>query len=182
MPDFQQHRHQQFLRAFLTHEAAVRAFVRRLVPSRADADDVLQEVAIVLWEKFDEFRDDGDFKAWACGVARFKVLAWLRDKGRDRLMLDTDVVELIAEDSLQAEPRLQRRREALEACLEKVSPAERDLLARAYQPAAKIQEVAATSGRSVGGFYQWLYRMRQILLECVQRQMGLDSPSRGEIL
>lgn len=174
MPDRGPDRHQQFLRAFTTHEPAVRAFVRRLVPTRADADDVLQEVAIVLWEKFAEFRAGGDFKAWACGIARFKVLAWLRDKGRDRLVLASDVIELIANDSLRDESRLERQREALENCLEKVPPDERDLLARAYGQQAKIQEVATTSGRSVGGFYQWLHRMRRLLLECVQRQLAQE--------
>jgi len=174
MPDSGQESHQQFLRAFTTHEPAVRAFVRRLVPTRADADDVLQEVAIVLWEKFGEFRGGGDFKAWACGIARFKALAWLRDKGRDRLVLANDVVELIASESLRDEPRLERQREALEVCLEKVPPDDRDLLARAYGPEAKIQEVATTSGRSVGGFYQWLYRMRRLLLECVERVLAQE--------
>ncbi len=177
MPNRDEDRHQQFLRAFTTHEPAVRAFVRRLVPSRADADDVLQEVAIVLWTKFDEFRDSGDFRAWACGIARFKVLSWLRDKGRDRLTLDSDVVELIAVDSIRHEPHLQRQRDALETCFEKVPSAERELLARAYQPDTKIHDVAANSGRSVGGFYQWLYRMRQMLLECVQRVLAGESLS-----
>jgi RNA polymerase sigma-70 factor, ECF subfamily len=170
-----QDHHQQFLRAFTTHEPAVRAFVRRLVPTRADADDVLQEVAIVLWEKFDEFREGGDFKAWACGIARYKVLAWLRDKGRDRLVLSSEVVELIANDSLRDESYLHKQRIALEACLEKVPPAERDLLAQAYQADVKIQDIAESSGRSIGGFYQWLYRMRQMLLECIQRQIGQES-------
>ncbi len=170
-----QNRHQKFLRAFTTHEPAVRAFVRRLVPSRTDADDVLQEVSIVLWEKFDEFHDGADFKAWACGIARFKVLAWLRDKGRDRLVLNTDVVELIAADSLRDEPHLQKQRIALEACFEKVPAAERKLLTRAYQADANIRETAATSGRSIGGFYQWLYRMRQTLLECVRRTIAQET-------
>ena len=31
----------RFLRLFTAHEEAVRAFVRRLVPTRADADDVM---------------------------------------------------------------------------------------------------------------------------------------------
>jgi RNA polymerase sigma-70 factor (ECF subfamily) len=129
----------------------------------------------VLWEKFDEFRDGGDFKAWACGIARFKVLSWLRDKGRDRLVLSADVVELIADDSLRDESRLHRQRVALESCFEKIPPTERELLARAYQADAMIQNVAAASGRSVGGFYQWLYRMRQMLLECVQRELSQES-------
>ncbi|SFI29436.1 sigma-70 family RNA polymerase sigma factor [Planctomicrobium piriforme] len=178
MPDLQpQERHQKFLRLFTTHEPAIRAFVRRLVPSRADADDVLQEVAIVLWDKFDEFREDGDFRAWAYGIARFKVLSRLRDISRDRIVLSTDVVEMIAESSLEDEFRLQRERDVLENCFKKVSPKNRDLLAQAYQPDAKIQEVAAQSGRTVGGFYQWLYRMRSMLLECIQRELAREAVS-----
>lgn len=165
-------RHRRFLRAFTTNEPAVRAFVRRLVPTRADADDILQEVSIVLWEKFDEFRPDADFRAWACGIARYKVLAWLRDKGRDRLVLDSDVVELIAKESLQAESELEQQRVALESCFEKIPPDQRELLAHAYRRDVKIQDVAASSGRSVGGFYQWLHRMRKLLLECIGRELA----------
>ena len=91
MPPPSTDRHREFLRCFTANEAAIRAYVRRLVPLRSDADDVMQEVAVVLWEKFDEFREGGDFRAWALGVARFEVLAWLRDKARDRLVLAQDV-------------------------------------------------------------------------------------------
>src|SRR5205809_484611 len=97
-PD-EREQHQRFLRAFTANEPAIRAYVRRLVPARADADDVMQEAAIVLWEKFAEFRDGADFRAWAFGVARFKVLSWLRDKGRDRLVLSEETVELLANET-----------------------------------------------------------------------------------
>ena len=173
MPDTDNNdHHHEFLRHFTTHEPAVRAFIRRLVPSRADADDILQEIAIVLWEKFAEFRPDGDFRAWAFGIARFKVLSWLRDRGRDRLVLDSDVIGLIAEESLPLESRLEQQRVALETCFEKMPTKERDLLVRAYERNAKIQEVALTSGRSVGGFYQWLHRRRKILQDCITRALA----------
>ena len=55
--------HGDFLRLFTAHELAIRAHVRRLVPTRADADDVVQEVAVVLWQKFATFRHDADFRA-----------------------------------------------------------------------------------------------------------------------
>jgi RNA polymerase sigma-70 factor (ECF subfamily) len=170
-------RHHRFLRGFAAQEPANRAYVRRLVPSRADADDVMQEVAVVLWEKFDQFRDGGDFRAWAFGVARFEVLAWLRDKGRDRLVLAEDVVELIAEESAHEEPRLAMQRAALEDCIEKVAPDQRELLMQAYQPDSRIQDVAGASGRTVAGFYQWLHRMRRLLLDCVKRQLTKEVAS-----
>ena len=64
MPPQETDRHRDFLRLFASHEPAIRAYVRRLVPLRADADDVMQDVAVVLWEKFEEFREGGDFRAW----------------------------------------------------------------------------------------------------------------------
>jgi len=38
MPESEQNLHRPFLRQFTSNEAAIRAYVRRLVPSRADAD------------------------------------------------------------------------------------------------------------------------------------------------
>ena len=169
--------HQRFLRALSTHEPTVRAYIRRLVPSRSDADDVMQEVVIVLWEKFGEFREGAEFLPWAFGIARYKVLSWLRDRGRDRLVLSEEVVDLIAEETAQDETRLDRQRRALETCTQKLEPEQRDLLMRAYQPQAQIQNIAVTSGRSVTGFYQWLHRIRRLLLDCIQRELTREEPS-----
>lgn len=174
-PEIESHR--RFLRAYTAHEPALRAFVRRLVPARADADDIMQDVSVVLWEKFGTFRPEGDFRAWAFGVARFEVLGWLRDKGRDRLVLDEDVIHKIAVESAADEARLARQREALEACMEKVPLAQRGLILQAYQPEARIQEVAQGSGRTVTGFYQWLHRMRRQLLDCVQSALARKEPA-----
>jgi RNA polymerase sigma-70 factor (ECF subfamily) len=137
----------------------------------------MQEVSVVLWEKFGTFRPDGDFRAWAFGVARFEVLAWLRDKGRDRLVLAEEVVLKIAEESAADEPRLERQREALEACMEKVPREQRGLILQAYHPDSRIQEVAQESGRSVTGFYQWLHRMRRLLLDCVRETLARKEPA-----
>ena len=60
-------RHQQFLHLFMASEPAVRAFVRSLVPTLPDSNDVMQEVAIVLWEKFTEYQTSDDFRRWAFG-------------------------------------------------------------------------------------------------------------------
>ena len=168
-----QEQHRRFLRSFTANEPAVRAYVRRLVPTRADADDVMQDIAVVLWEKFGEFRDDGNFRTWAFGVARYEVLAWRRDKARDRLVFDEDVVAKLADETVDEneEHRLTTQRGALEFCLEKVDPEQRDLLMNAYDSDNRIQDVAANSGRSVAGFYQWLHRMRRQLMHCVRRQL-----------
>jgi len=167
-------RHEQFLRHYSAHEPAIRAFVRRLVPLRTDVPDVMQEVALVLWKKFENLPDPDDFRRWAFGVAKFEALAWLRDKRRDRLVLAEDVLEQIAQDATALEPVMDSQRVVLEACLEKLPADQRALLLAAYEPGARIQDIAERSRRTVGGFYQWLHRMRLQLLDCVRRGMALE--------
>lgn len=166
--------HELFLTLFAPNEPAIRAFVRRLVPTRQDAADVMQGVALVLWRKFHELDEPDEFRRWAFGVARYETLAWLRDKGRDRLVLDDDVLQVMARDSSQDEQRLSAQREALEGCLDRLPREQRTLVLAAYTPDVRIQDVAEQSGRTVGAFYQWLHRMRMRLLECTRRTLQAE--------
>lgn len=169
--------HELFLRLFTANEAAIRAYVRRLVPTREDAADVMQGIALVLWRKFGELDDKDSFRRWAFGVARYEALAWIRDKARDRLVLGEDVLQMIAEESAQNETRLAAQRDALEACLQQLSAEHRSLVLASYEPDAKIQSIAKKSGRTVSAFYQWLHRIRLRLLECTRRTLRTEGIS-----
>jgi RNA polymerase sigma-70 factor (ECF subfamily) len=168
------HIHEQFLTLFTSNESAIRAYVRRLVPTRHDAADVMQGVSLVLWKKFRDLDQPSDFRKWSFGVARFETLAWLRDKARDRLVLADDVLQTVAHESGQDEERLSAQREALEGCLEKLPKAQRAEILAAYAPDAAIQDVAKQSGRTVAAFYQWLHRLRLRLLECTRRTLQTE--------
>ncbi len=131
-------RHDEFLRLFTEHTPAVRAFVRSLVPTLSDANDVMQEVAVVLWGKFGDYGSGEDFRRWAFGVAKMKVLAWQRDRGRDRHVFGLDVNELLATHAEQHTERLAAQRDALQRCLEKLPAEQRQLVDAAYAPGVRI--------------------------------------------
>src|SRR5215218_100140 len=63
-----------FLRLFLQNQRRLYAYILTLLPNRADADDVLQETSLVMWDKFDPADPPTDFLAWARRVAYHKVL------------------------------------------------------------------------------------------------------------
>ena len=56
-------KHDHFLRLYVKHEEALNGFVRTLVPTREDAREVMQEVAVVLWRKFEELGRVHEFLA-----------------------------------------------------------------------------------------------------------------------
>ncbi len=158
-----------FLQKYSANEAAIRAFVRRLVPTRQDASDVMQDVVLVLWRKFPELDDPANFRRWAFGVARFEALGWARDKARDRVVLSDDVLSVIADESDRLEGRLSAQRQALEGCIQKLPDEDRELVLSSYEAGSRVHEIAARSGRTVAAFYQWLHRTRLRLLECTHR-------------
>ena len=165
-------KHTCFLGLFTANEASIHGYVRRLVYKREDAMDVMQKIAIVLWKKFDQLQSDNDFRKWSFGVARFEVLAWRRDlaRERERLVLSTETIELMAEELDRKAEQLDLEKEAiLQHCLGKLKIDQRSALQDMYDDESNTPALAQKFGKSITGFYQWIYRIRQRLTECAKQ-------------
>jgi DNA-directed RNA polymerase specialized sigma24 family protein len=66
--------HRSFLRQFLPHEGLLRAYLRAGTRDPNEAEELLQEVSALLWEKFDSYDPSRPFSAWALGFARLQIL------------------------------------------------------------------------------------------------------------
>lgn len=161
-------RYEEFVRLFVAHEARLRAFLRALLPAWADVDEVMQETSLVAWRKFARFDTNTSFAAWACTIARYEALAYLRDRSREPLVFSPALTDLIAAEGGAETDALEHERRALDHCLAKLGAPERELLLVSYRPGARFHEVATRSGRSVAGYYKTLQRLRARLHECIR--------------
>ena len=166
--------HGDFLQRYAEAEPALRTYVRALLPDRADAADILQSVAVALWQKFSDFDPSRDFRRWAFGVARIETLKLRRDIARDRHVFDDELVGRLADSAEHAAPRHVSQREALDSCLQKLPEAQRHLVLAAYARDVRIDELAARRGQTSMSLYKVLQRIRRTLLECVQRTMARE--------
>ncbi len=57
---------QRFLSLFLRSEREIFRYVAVLVPNVTDAEDIVQQTALALWEKFDAYDPSQPFTPWAC--------------------------------------------------------------------------------------------------------------------
>jgi RNA polymerase sigma-70 factor (ECF subfamily) len=170
-----------FLRLFLQNERRLYAYILTLLPHRADADDVLQEASLVMWDKFDANHPPGDFAAWGCRIAYFKVLDFCKKRQRSRVLFSQAMLERVAETVVEQAGSLQldERREALDGCIEELSTRDRNLLAQRFAAGATTQSTAAQVGRSVDAVYKALSKIRQALFDCVTRALG-PAGQRGQ--
>ncbi|MEM0969949.1 MAG: sigma-70 family RNA polymerase sigma factor [Verrucomicrobiota bacterium] len=150
---------------FVRHEGAVRAFVRALQPSLSDADDVMQETFLTVTRKAETFEPGTNFVAWACGIARYKVLENLRQRKR-ATVLNEDAIMALAREAPSPESMVAREK-ALEGCVQQLTPKLRDLLWRRYSSRQSSEEMAEAAGMSSNAVRVALTKARTFLRECV---------------
>jgi RNA polymerase sigma-70 factor, ECF subfamily len=169
-------RTEAYLRLLSQHDRWLATYVYSLVSSAADADDILQEVKVTLWKRFDSFELGTNFKAWARTVALHQVLNYRRSqKRREHAPLDDAFIEAVATElDLQADA-LDHKAEALNACLRKLPEAHRKMIVWRYYEDCGVEEIATKSQRTIEAVYRLLSRIRVALGECVNRQLA-DQP------
>src|SRR6185295_4364185 len=111
---------QDYLRRFLSSESSLRGYILTHLREFDAAEDVLQQTALILWEKYDQYDPSRPFLAWALGIARYEVLNAKKRARPGRSLLEGDLVELVVGEYLRLESELPRRRQLLRHCLQKL--------------------------------------------------------------
>jgi len=164
----------EFTTLLTEHRHRLRAFVLTLVSDRSDADEILQETNLVLWQKFGEFTLGSNFFAWAATVARYQVLKYYERRGKERLMFQPATMEAIADEALSTDEVLETRRRMLSACMETLSSGQRELLRERYRQEYSASHMAQQRGLSVAAIYQQLSRIRRRLADCITRRLQAE--------
>ena len=164
-----------FTKYLAANQTRLYGYIHSLIPDIHDVDDLYQQTALVLWNKFGEFDRDRDFFAWACGVARGEVANFVRRRVRQRLYLCADVNLLLVEAHEELTNQEQDdRRAALSRCIEKLPAADRELLAECYRDERTGEGVHAAADRrqrSSHSVYNSLRRIRKALFDCINRTL-----------
>lgn len=158
---------------FVRHQSAVRAFAIALTGDFAAADDVVQETFLTVTAKAADFEPDTNFVAWACAIARLKVLEHRRAAKR----FSPAVVESLAASIPVAEigPDLgQERLPLLLECLKHLPPRARELIRLRYFLERGPSEIATALGRSVGGVNTALLKARDALRDCMAAKLAAE--------
>ncbi|MEQ8211279.1 MAG: sigma-70 family RNA polymerase sigma factor [Lacipirellulaceae bacterium] len=171
----------QFIKLFVAAERKFLGYLITLLPTVEDAEELMQETSIVIWEKFDEFlaTQEGEpnidrFVAWGCKVAFYKVLNHRRKRASKSKQLSEEVIELISSAWLhkQESYELGDRQTALRRCLEKLPAAKRDLLHDYYWQKQDVKHIAKKNQQTTASVYKLLQRIRISLHKCIEQRLA----------
>jgi RNA polymerase sigma-70 factor (ECF subfamily) len=135
---------------------------------------VLQETNLALWADAARVATLGNFKAWAYRVAFNQVLAYRKRQKRNRLHFNDGLLDEIAQDAESQAEETDGYKAALVTCSQKLPEANRRLLTMRYTSSLSIQSIASQIGSSVAAVSQSLYRIRSVLMKCIQDSLAGD--------
>jgi RNA polymerase sigma-70 factor (ECF subfamily) len=151
----------------------VAAYFRSNLRDFHRAEDLLQETAAVVAEKYTEFDASRSFTSWVLGIARNKLLHHLRTHANDKHVFDDTTIGLIATGYSELEPEINAMQTALESCVERVQGRSRKLIEMRYVRELTPAKIAALTGMSANTVAVMLHRVRRALRECIEKQISV---------
>ncbi len=145
-------------------------FIYSHVRDFSDTEELLQDVSLVLWQKFADFDPQTNFATWACQIAKFMILNFLRKKGRQQARFteafQSHLLSVACED---VTPPDDIRHEALEHCVGGLPSEQSEMLWEYYGGTKTVEQIASEQSRAPSGIYGSLHYIRRKLLECMKR-------------
>lgn len=167
----------QLVALLLKHRQRLFSFVFTLVQNRSDAEDILQEASMIMWEKFDDFRPETDFVAWANQIGFFCVQNFRRRQGRSKLLFDDSLLAKVAETAGELGEEIDRRHRYLRDCLTLLRPRDREMILARYAADGSVAQAAEIARRTLAATYKSLNRVRRSLSDCITQKLAAESLS-----
>ena len=163
------------MRLFSQHQRWLYGYLMALLGDANDADEVMQEVCVVMWQQHEKFELGSNFVSWLSVIAYHQVQKFWRDRKRRTIFLGSDVVEQLAEGVPEEYELLEARRRALAECIEQLRESDRQLVHCCYADRKTTARAAARQlGRPEGTVYKALNRIRRRLLDCINYRVSME--------
>jgi RNA polymerase sigma-70 factor (ECF subfamily) len=138
------------------------------------ASDIQQETNLVIWGKAEEAKQVDNFSAWALKIAYFQIKNYRRKEQRSMLLFDSDVMELLAEDTSEFVGTMDDRLSALQTCMKGLPEQHRHLLEERYHHGMSVKDIAVRVSRSANNIGVMLFRIRTQLHNCISKRLRGD--------
>lgn len=158
-----------FAKLWLQNQHSIGGFVCLHVPDHHLADDILQEVAELAAEKFEQYDHDRPFIAWLIGIARNRIAQAYRERGRRPIVYSSEVLDSIANAYTTMQPTEDDRLDGLHNCMAKLSDRHRRVIELRYARQMSSQQIADQVSCSPRAVTSMLQRIRTALRKCVSQ-------------
>jgi RNA polymerase sigma-70 factor (ECF subfamily) len=160
---------------FVAERHYLMGFIYGLVRDLAAAEDILQEVWIRLAEAAERGEPILVPGRWCRGVAKNLILHYWREKRTAKVVADSELLDLVERAFEENEEPWLERRQALMKCIDALPGKSKQLLRLKYDQGLSFADMARRLRRSKDSLKMALHRVRQALVDCVEKRLHRTS-------
>lgn len=158
----------------------VYAFVLHRCRQEALAEEVVSDTLLQVWKAPESFRGESAFSTWLLGVARFKMLERLRQRGPEADDVDELDENLLVEETGPDDVAAMRQRsEGVRECLELLPTEQRECIHLAYYEGWTLDEIGAQMGLKKETVGTRLFYARKKIQACMAALLARERGSSG---
>ncbi len=155
---------------YRTTSAKLFGICLRVLPQRAEAEEVLQEVFLGIWRKAEQFdATRASALTWLSMMTRNKAIDRLRANAGARSQTQIELDEIEGESTASEVAEVAENQERIEICLDELEAPRRTLIRTAFFEGATYEELAERSGNPLGTVKSWIRRSLITLKACLER-------------
>ena len=158
-------------------EPIVRVYIAAAIGQGHPTDDILQEVAAIVTEKFNTYDSGQPFTNWALGIARNRIAKSIRSKVRDRHVFSSELISDLADIVAEIQPELETRKSALRDCMARLKGRTLRIVEMRYQWGRQVQQIADELGMTRVAVSGVLMRGRRSLAQCIEQRIKQEESS-----
>ncbi len=142
----------------------------RVLPQRAEAEEVLQEVFLGIWKKAEQFdATRASAMTWLSMMTRNKAIDRVRANVGARAQTSIELDEIEGDSSASEVAEVAQDQERIEVCLDELEAPRRKMIRIAFFDGATYEELAERSGNPLGTVKSWIRRSLIKLKACLER-------------
>jgi RNA polymerase sigma-70 factor, ECF subfamily len=166
---------EELARLWRETEPTVAAYVFAAVSQFQEAEDIVQQVALTVARRFSEYDRERSFVAWTLWIAKSRIIDFYRKRDREKRFFSDHLLEKLADTFSSSSIVPNEKRVALEKCIDRLPEKSRQMLQLRYADGKKIGQVASVLQKSAGVIRMTLYRIRNLLADCVRIETAKES-------
>ena len=164
------------IRTLVSERAKLLAYAWSILRDEHAAEDVYQEAMLLAVQKCDEIPNAAALLAWTRTAIRFRALHLVRDQGRSARVLGDAALDALDEAWQQHdETPAAELADALNQCVEQLSPYAQQIVSLRYGDGLSGQDVAQALSRNVRTIYMALTRIHNSLRDCIRTRLAAEA-------
>jgi RNA polymerase sigma-70 factor (ECF subfamily) len=140
-----------FTRLYLLYSGQIYGFALQLTKSVADAEDILQETFIRLWDNSSKLSPDTSFKSYLFKITYHLAIDYFRKQINSvdfHRFIESDFYQLATENNIEQQITLEEYRKQIAASVAKLTPRQQEIFHLSREEELSAKEISERLGIS----------------------------------